>query len=122
MTFLPVVDRELRIAARRRQTYWTRFFAALSTLALGAWIWGWLAAEQAASDRGLILFQTVSGLAFVYCLLGGIGITADCLSQEKREGTLGLLFLTDLKGYDVVLGKLSATSLNALYRLFSVFP
>jgi hypothetical protein len=54
--------------------------------------------------------------------LAGITITADCLSQEKREGTLGLLFLTDLKGYDVVLGKLAATSLNALYRLFSVFP
>jgi len=33
---------------------------------------------------------------------GGVLITADCLSEEKREGTLGLLFLTDLKGYDVV--------------------
>ena len=29
--------------------------------------------------------------------------TADSLSAEKREGTLGLLFLTDLRGYDVVL-------------------
>ena len=48
--------------------------------------------------------------------------TADCLSEEKRQGTLGLLFLTDLKGYDVVLGKIVATSLNGFYGLLSIFP
>src|SRR5258706_227328 len=47
---------------------------------------------------------------------------ADCLSEEKRAGTLGLLFLTDLKGYDVVLGKLMATSLNRFYVLLAIFP
>ncbi|HZQ48617.1 MAG TPA: hypothetical protein VFC07_16485, partial [Verrucomicrobiae bacterium] len=36
--------------------------------------------------------------------------------------TLGLLFLTDLNGYDVVFGKLAATSLNALYGLLAIFP
>ena len=29
MTFLPVVDRELRVAARRRGTYWTRLLFAV---------------------------------------------------------------------------------------------
>ena len=33
-----------------------------------------------------------------------------------------MLFLTDLKGYDVVLGKLIATSLNSFYGLLAVFP
>jgi len=61
-------------------------------------------------------------LALLYCLLAGAGNTADCLSEEKREGTLGLLFLTDLKGYDVVLGKLLATSLNSFYALIAIFP
>src|SRR5205823_6492965 len=46
----------------------------------------------------------------------------DCLSSEKREGTLGLLFLTDLKGYDVVCGKLAATSFRALYGLLALVP
>lgn len=122
MTFLPVVERELRIAARRRQTYWTRFFAALATLVLSTWIWGWVTDGHPAHERGQILFRVISCLAFGYSLLAGVGITADCLSEEKREGTLGLLFLTDLHGYDVVLGKLVATSLNAVYRLLSVFP
>src|SRR5260370_2262871 len=33
-----------------------------------------------------------------------------------------MLLLTDLKGYDVVLGKLAATSLNAIYRLVAILP
>ena len=57
-----------------------------------------------------------------YCLLSGVWFTADCLSAEKREGTLGLLFLTDLKGYDVVLGKLVASSLNGFYAVLAVVP
>src|SRR5438034_1912167 len=47
---------------------------------------------------------------------------SDCLSEEKRDGTLGLLFLTDLKGYDVVFGKLAATSVNSIYALVAVVP
>ena len=45
--------------------------------------------------------------------------TADCVSSEKRDGTLGLLFLTDLKGYDVICGKLAANSVSVLYGLCS---
>src|SRR5512145_1105353 len=67
-------------------------------------------------------FWGLSVLALAYCLYAGRHATADCLSQEKREGTLGLLFLTDLKGYDVVLGKLAATSLNGLYCLVGILP
>src|SRR4030095_13140978 len=58
----------------------------------------------------------------ILCSFTGVFITADCLSEEKREGTLGLLFLTDLKGYDVVLGKLIATSLASLTGLLTIFP
>jgi len=61
------------------------------------------------------LFWTLSGLAFACALLAGPVVIADCLCEEKREGTLGLLFLTNLKGHDVVLGKLFATSLPVFY-------
>ena len=59
---------------------------------------------------------------FLFCLWEGARGTADCLSREKREGTLGLLFLTDLRGYDVVIGKLVASSINSVYGLLAVFP
>src|SRR5208282_145231 len=68
------------------------------------------------------LFWGFSGMSLLYCLLAGRLMTADCLSVEKREGTLGLLFLTDLKGYDVALGKLAAHSVYAVFGLLAVFP
>jgi ABC-type Na+ efflux pump permease subunit len=64
----------------------------------------------------------MTGSAVLYALLSGTRATADCLSEEKREGTLGLLFLTDLKGYDIVFGKLAATSLNVFYGILAVVP
>jgi ABC-type transport system involved in multi-copper enzyme maturation permease subunit len=121
MTFLPIVERELRVAARRRSTYGMRMkIAGAATLAFAACF---VASQIAPSvPFGKTLFSGLSGLCLVYCLAAGRLMTADCLSREKREGTLGLLFLTDLKGYDVVLGKLAATSLDGFYGLLAVFP
>ncbi len=74
------------------------------------------------AGQGKTLFSLLSGLAFVYCLLAGAFVTSDCLSVEKREGTIGLLFLTALNGYDVVLGKLVSSSLHCVYGLIAVLP
>ncbi len=120
MTFLPIVDRELRVASRRRATYWLRFWLALIVIVLWLLLLG--AGTASAAQRGQILFILVGVLALGFSMLAGIFLTADCLSEEKREGTLGLLFLTELKGYDVVLGKLMATSLHAFYGLLTVLP
>lgn len=48
-------------------------------------------------------------------------LTADSLSRERREGTLGFLFLTDLQGY-VVAGKLAGLALIPLHGLLATFP
>jgi ABC-type transport system involved in multi-copper enzyme maturation permease subunit len=94
--------------------------AGAATLAFAACF---VASELAPSVLfGKILFSGLSWLCMIYGLAAGRLMTADCLSREKREGTLGLLFLTDLKGYDVVLGKLAATSLDGFYGLLAVFP
>ncbi len=121
MTFLPIVERELRVAARRRGTYWTRWLAALGTLMVLLLL---LTANRRAStaEMSKSIFIALGVLALGFCLLAGIFLTADCLSEEKREGTLGLLFLTDLRGYDVVLGKLIATSVHSVYGLLAMFP
>jgi ABC-type Na+ efflux pump permease subunit len=120
---LPVVGRELRVASRRRSTYRTRTWAAVFAILVFSWALMGLAANHVpAAAQGRPLFLTLAVLAFIYCLFIGARVTADCLSEEKREGTLGLLFLTDLKGYDVVFGKLAATALHAFYGLLAVFP
>jgi len=122
VTLLPIVSRELRVASRKRMTYWSRFGTAI--IAFGAFIWVWLSMARHAtnSQRGMMLFSVISGAAFLFALIAGAAITADCISEEKRDGTLGLLFLTDLRGYDVVFGKLFATSIDSFYRLVAVFP
>jgi ABC-type transport system involved in multi-copper enzyme maturation permease subunit len=121
MTFLPIVERELRVAARRRGTIGMRMkIAGVATLCVAACFVASLIAPSV--SFGQSLFWGLSGLCLFYCLFAGRLMTADCLSREKREGTLGLLFLTDLKGYDVVLGKLAATSLDGFYVLIALIP
>src|SRR5881409_507910 len=123
MTFLPVVDRELRVAARRRGTYWTRLlFAVVCAGIVGLVLMFAWAMRGGTSGIGAGLFHFLTLIALGFSAFAGVFLTADCLSEEKREGTLGLLFLTDLKGYDVVLGKLIATSLHSFYGLLSILP
>ena len=121
MTFLPIVGRELRVAARRRGTYWGRLGSSLLAIILFVWIY-LLMVSDAPREMAKVIFGVIAGLCFLFSLLSGIRATADSISQEKRDGTLGLLFLTDLKGFDVVLGKLAATSLSTFYGLLAVFP
>src|SRR5262245_1327261 len=122
MTFLPIVERELRVRARLRSTYRFRMLAATGAIILAAFLLLAVQASSAAGSMGEIMFTIMAWVSFLYCLTDGARNTADCLSEEKRGGTLGLLFLTDLRGYDVVLGKLMATSLNSFYGLLAIFP
>ena len=121
MTFLPIVDRELRTRARRVSTYWLRCGAALvasliaGTMMIAALVFG-------PSSAGKAMFVAMAWPAWLFCLIEGLRNTADCLSAEKREGTLGLLFLTDLKGYDVALGKFIASSVGAFFTLLATVP
>jgi ABC-type transport system involved in cytochrome c biogenesis permease component len=121
MTFLPIVERELRVRARMKSTYRFRLGAAIGAIVLAGMVLGG-GSVKITGQNGFIIFSALSWLSFVYCLIDGARNTADCLSEEKRSGTLGLLFLTDLRPYDVVLGKLMATSLNSFYGLLAIFP
>jgi len=121
MTFLPIVERELIEASRRRGTYWIRLVAA----AVGVLIVGFMMVvmrRERPGELGQALLIATASAVYLYCLFIGVFRTADSLSEEKREGTLGLLFLTDLKGYDIVIGKLAASSLNAFYGILAIFP
>ena len=123
MNSLPIVTRELRVAARQRSTFWVRVAAAITGLVIGG---GCLALTQfggsSSAQVGSMLFVALTWICLGAALGAGLFFTSDCLSEEKRDGTLGLLFLTDLRGYDIVLGKLLATSLRGAYALLAVLP
>lgn len=121
MTLAPIIGREMRVAARLRGTYWLRFAAAALALVISGFLilttWG-----RPMFETGRLIYVAVSWMTFLVCLLSGLWLTCDSLSEEKREGTLGLLFLTDLRGYHVVIGKLAANSLTALLCVLAVVP
>ena len=124
MAFLPVLERELRVASRRAGTYWGR----VASGAVGMSVLGWLlwTEEFGRMFTGLALgrrvFSTLLGIATFLALFVGSTLTSDAIASEKREGTLGLLFLTDLRSWQIALGKLLASSLAAVYWLLGFFP
>lgn len=121
MSFLPIVERELRVAARLRQTILIRLGAVLVAAAIGAF---YLMSAQWAPRPGWggELFRTLGVLMLLLCLFEGLRASADSISREIREGTLGFLFLGGLRGYDVVMGKAVAANLQTFYALLAAGP
>lgn len=122
MTVLPIVARELRVSARRWGTYVLRLGAAGCAIALAAIVFFTSAQSGSPASLGKTIFVLLASFAYLYALLIGVFVTSDCISSEKREGTLGLLFLTDLRGHDIVLGKLTASALDSFYALVATLP
>lgn len=119
MNVLPVITRELRTQARQPFTYWLRWLGVLAML-LGALLFGVQGAFE--SNFGSLLFAVLHLMLFgAIWVLVPFG-AADCISRERREGTLGLLFLTPLRPADIVMAKGLAHALRAGTLLGSVLP
>jgi hypothetical protein len=88
-----------------------------------SFIWMVSAAASATPARFIrSLFDMQTVCAFVLALLAGAFLASDGLSEERREGTLRLLFLTNLKASDIVVGKFSGAWLSAGYVLLTLLP
>jgi hypothetical protein len=119
VTFLPILRRELAVAARRTATYRQRvLFGAIAVLTVAVMF---MFSPQTRLT-GSMVFQIISWGGFVVCLLEGLRATADSISLERREGTLGLLLLTDTRGRHVVAGKLVAACVQSLTAVLSILP
>ncbi len=122
MTLLPIVERELRVAARNKITHRIRIYTALVGIIVTCVFLTMESRAGSGFNLGSYLFIALGWLSFIFVSFAGIILTSDSVSEERREGTLGLLFLTDLRGYDVVLGKLMSGSLQSFYGLLAIFP
>jgi ABC-type transport system involved in multi-copper enzyme maturation permease subunit len=120
MSAWPVIVRELRAEARRPANYWLRVIGAGLLLlivfaSLGGMVWG-----PGASGRQLFVMLHWTLFASI-CLTVPL-LTADCISGERREGTLGLLFLTPLTPGGIMAGKSFAHALRALMLVLVTLP
>lgn len=116
---LPLVLRELYVASRRPSTFRLRMAFGAGGMGLAVWsffVWG------SAHGNGRGIYAVLFSIAAVFALGAAILAAGDAVSRERREGTLGFLFLTDLQPADVILGKFAAAALVPASTLLALFP
>lgn len=115
----PVILRELRVGSRRWTTYWLRLLAAgVVMMAVILWLGGHGHTGQA----GSLVFAWVHRIILASIWIIVPLMTCDCLSSEKREGTLGLLFLTNLSAREIVMAKAVAHGLRGFTLWLAAVP
>jgi ABC-type transport system involved in multi-copper enzyme maturation permease subunit len=119
VSLLPVIERELRASARHAFTYYLRTLGA-GALLLTSLLFG--LEEGFDSNLGGKLFGYLHFTLFYAIWILVPLLAADCISRERREGTLGLLFMTSLRGPDIVLAKSLAHGLRALTLWVAAAP
>jgi hypothetical protein len=129
----PLVERELRVGARRPLFYWLR-----GLLALAAGFQGYelldryvmgpppapgliVMAPAGPLITGATVLHQMAWLLFLATLLMGL-VSADSITRERREGTLGLLLLTDLTPEEIVWGKMLSCGLTSVLVLLGSLP
>jgi ABC-type Na+ efflux pump permease subunit len=121
MNLRPVIERELICEARNPANYWLRLIGAAALLFVG----GLYVLDEAASAQqwqGALLFQRMNQVILLTIFVLVPIMTADAIAREKREGTLGLLFLTPLKAREIVIGKCLIHGVRSLTLLVATVP
>ncbi|MDY3551739.1 ABC transporter permease subunit [Gemmata sp. JC717] len=124
----PIFSREVVTVPRRSGHYPQR--AALVGLLCILGVTTWQATIGFARDAtlgetanfGLLLFQIVAFVQLFLTLFFATLSAAGAVSQEKDRRTFVLLLLTDLRDYEIVLGKLLGALLPILILLFVSVP
>jgi ABC-type transport system involved in multi-copper enzyme maturation permease subunit len=120
MACLPLIERELRVALRKQRPAMGRLkVAALATSGSMLFLlYGTLTSDRRAG-QSLEQFLCMAGLYFV---LRAPILTAGVLAEERRNQTLGLLFLSGLGAGEVFAAKFLSSALVAFTNLLAIFP
>jgi ABC-type transport system involved in multi-copper enzyme maturation permease subunit len=124
----PIFVREWLTIPRRASHYVVRsaYLGFLWVLGLTAWqaSVGW--SQQATlgdnSRFGLLLFQIFTLVQFAFLLFFAALSAASAITQEKDRRTFVLLLMTDLRSYEIVLGKLFGSLLQIAILLVGMIP
>ena len=122
MVILPILTREARRAAKRPAMYRFRLGAVVVAVVIGVYLLFQTRHWTASAAIGRDIFQILVWIGFAFCLLSGVLFASGLLCQERRDGSLALLFLTRLTGLDVVLGKLTAILLITVQVTLGLIP
>ncbi|KAA5544387.1 hypothetical protein FYK55_08575 [Roseiconus nitratireducens] len=124
----PVFNREATVVPKRTKTYLSRGLYVLTLF--GLLCTGYLVLDgsrslatvsDAARFGGWMFLLLAPLQMLVLCSLAAVG-SAVSVAQEKDRRTLILLLMTRLSGFEVVVGKLTATLLGPLAMLLAALP
>jgi ABC-type transport system involved in multi-copper enzyme maturation permease subunit len=120
MTIWPVISRELRVEAKQASTFWLRGISVFTTMLVCLYILDKYRGAQNA--QGQVIFSSLNTIIFFTIWIVAPLLSADCISRERREGTLGLLFLTPLNPKGIAIGKSFTYGLKGLSLLVAAIP
>ncbi|HTD86216.1 MAG TPA: hypothetical protein VK850_06535, partial [Candidatus Binatia bacterium] len=100
MLALPIARRELLALARAGATWKNRI--GVSVLVMGAGVLLSLLYHYGGQIAMTTAMHFIGSTLSLMCLFSGVALTADSIAEEKRTGTLGLLFLTHLSPFEIV--------------------
>ncbi len=124
----PIFNREVLTVPRRDRHYVARsaYLGALWVIALTAWLatlsWDRTATLGETARFGPRLFQLLTLVELVLFLFFAALSAASAVAQEKDRRTFILLLMTDLRDYEIVLGKLLGSLLPILLLLAATVP
>jgi ABC-type transport system involved in multi-copper enzyme maturation permease subunit len=128
----PVALKELRGVSRKWQTYVGRclFVGITAYLLYEYWKEAWhgrngMAASVTVSEYarlGREIFVRCEAVSIALTVLAAVIAASDMLAREIRDGTLGLLLLTDLSPRRVVMGKFKAAMMIAVALYLCSLP
>jgi hypothetical protein len=120
MALLPIIERELRVALRKKRPVRRRLQVAALAVG-GTLLFLLLSAVAGQRGAGHNLHQLLC-LVAGYLVLRTPQLTAGIFAEERREQTLGLLFLSGLGASEVFASKLLSAALVAFGDLLTLFP
>ncbi|MDQ3622499.1 MAG: hypothetical protein M3463_08435 [Verrucomicrobiota bacterium] len=116
---LALFSRSLREDARQRRTYAARagVVAIIALLMVVS-----IRASGSGGAPGLQFFAALAHLQSLCITLAGLSYFASAITEEKEEGMLGLLRMTELNPLSILLGKSTSRLCGALLLLAVQFP
>lgn len=117
----PLVARELLVYSRQPWTYWLRVLSALGAVSVLA-VMGATGQNRIGQANGLSLFIGSTAILFFIASLNGLRSTSNCIASERRQGTLVLLFLADLKLNTILISKLVTNSMRNVWAFLGTLP
>lgn len=126
----PIFDKELRVASRRKRTYWLRtgYVGMMAVFLIPVWAeqlrysGGSGLATLAVSEIGIQISRILLMIQFISMQILSAFFLCTSIREEITRRTLGVLWTTPISGFQLVIGKLTSKMLILIQLLAMSIP